>query len=147
MLRKRLKELLAFVQETDLQEVRWEKKGTLISFQRASSEAPVALKGTPLPAAPVSVEPAKPAAPAVIRSTMVGTFYRSGSPDRPPFVLDGTIVKEGQPLGAIEAMKIMKDVLAPSACRIVKALVTNGHAVEYGQALFEIEPPPAGEGR
>lgn len=146
MLRKRLKELLAFVQGTDLQELRWEKKGTLISFQRAGSvEVPApAASVTPTPAA--GAAPAKAPEPIVIRSTMVGTFYRSESPDRPPLVLDGTIVKQGQAVGAIEAMKIMKDVLSPMGCKIVKALVTNGHAVEYGQPLFEVEPQTNGEG-
>jgi acetyl-CoA carboxylase biotin carboxyl carrier protein len=51
-------------------------------------------------------------------------------------------VNSGQPVAAIEAMKIMKDVVSPSACKIVKALVANGHPVEYGQPLFEIEPSP-----
>ena len=73
---------------------------------------------------------------------MVGTFFRSDSPNRPPLVVEGTIVTAGQPVAAIEAMKIMKDVLSPNPCRIVKALVANGHPVEYGQALFEIEPQP-----
>ncbi len=74
-----------------------------------------------------------------IKSTMVGTFFRSDSPDRPPFVVEGTIVNSGQPVAAIEAMKIMKDVLSPLSCKIVKALVANGHPVEYGQPLFEVE--------
>ena len=70
---------------------------------------------------------------------MVGTFYRADSPNRPPLVVEGTLVNAGQPVASIEAMKIMKDVVAPQNCRIVKALVANGHAVEYGQPLFEIE--------
>ena len=78
----------------------------------------------------------------VIKSTMVGTFYRADAPTRPPMVVEGTVVTSGQPVGAIEAMKIMKDVVAPSACRIVKALVANGHPVEYGQPLFEVESQP-----
>ncbi len=54
-------------------------------------------------------------------------------------VVEGTIVDGGQPVGAIEAMKIMKDVLSPTPCKIIKALVANGHPVEYGQPLFEVE--------
>lgn len=145
MLKNRLKELLAFVQETDLQEVFWEVKGNLVSFQRA----PEPIK-TPAPAPAQAVVANTPVAkpePSVIRSTMVGTFYRSEKPNRPPYVLDGTNVNQGQAVGAIEAMKIMKDVVAPRACRIVKALVENGHAVEYGQPLFEVEPVAAGEGQ
>src|SRR4051794_40032193 len=124
MLKKQLKDLLAFVQETDLQEVRWEKKGTLIAFQRAASEETAAKAAAAAAAAAPSFAPAdapKPE-PALIRSTMVGTFYRADTPDRPPFVVEGTAVTAGQPVGAIEAMKIMKDVLAPGPCKIIKAL-------------------------
>lgn len=138
MLKKRLKELLQFAQRTDLQEVVWERDGEQISFRRSPSGATAQafLAETPLGVQ----EPSKPAAPATIKSTMVGTFYRSDSPDRPPLVVEGTLVNAGQPVAAIEAMKIMKDVVAQTPCRIVKALVANGHAVEYGQPLFEVEP-------
>jgi biotin carboxyl carrier protein len=141
MLKKRLEELLEFAESTDLQEVVWEKKGTLISFRRSlHAEKPV--KGTVMAAAAVSAEPPELPAPMVIKSTMVGTFFRSDSPNHPPMVVEGTVVSGGQSVAAIEAMKIMKDVVAPSSCKIVKALVANGHPVEYGQALFEIEPQP-----
>lgn len=138
---KRLKEILAFVQETDLTEVLWEKKGTLIRFERSSKPATASAPAVSLVPEVSSVPeaPAPPAAASVLRSTMVGTFYRSDSAERPPLVVEGTVVNAGQPVAAIEAMKIMKDVVAPQNCRIVKALVANGHAVEYGQPLFEIE--------
>jgi len=77
-----------------------------------------------------------------IKSTVVGTFFRSDSPNRPPLVVEGTVVASGQTVAAIEAMKIMKDVVATVPCKIVKALVANGHPVEYGQPLFEVEPVP-----
>ncbi|HVO32975.1 MAG TPA: biotin/lipoyl-containing protein, partial [Elusimicrobiota bacterium] len=110
-----------------------------ISFRRAASEARPGAAAVNAP----SPEPAPTPEPLHIRSTMVGAFYRSDSPTRPPFVVEGTVVSAGQPVAAIEAMKIMKDVVAPKACKIVKALVANGHSVEYGQALFEIEAEPA----
>ena len=71
---------------------------------------------------------------------MVGTFFRSDSPNRPPLVVEGTVVTAGQPVAAIEAMKIMKDVVSPLPCKIMKALVANGQPVEYGQPLFEVSP-------
>lgn len=146
MLNKRLEELLEFAESTDLQEVVWEKKGTLISFQRcAQLEKPAKTTAAAVPAAVSASAPAAPvkaSEPLVIRSTMVGTFFRSDSPNHPPMVVEGTVVAGGQSVAAIEAMKIMKDVVAPSTCKIVKALVANGHPVEYGQALFEIEPQP-----
>ena len=143
MLKKRLQDLLEFAEKTDLQEVVWEKKGQVVSFRRTPQpEKPAkAADGTALTnGAATSTTPAKPPEPSVIKSTMVGTFYRSDSPNRPPMVVEGTVVDGGQPVGAIEAMKIMKDVVSPSSCKIVKALVANGHPVEYGQPLFEVEP-------
>jgi acetyl-CoA carboxylase biotin carboxyl carrier protein len=148
MWRKKLMELIEFAKESDLHEVVWEKKNLLIRFER--SPAPERRKpSAAAPSAVPAVTGAAPEAPVehparseVIRSTMVGTFYRSDSADRPPMVVEGTIVNAGQPVAAIEAMKIMKDVTAGASCRIVKALVANGHPVEYGQPLFEIEPAP-----
>ncbi len=138
MFKKQLKELLAFAQATDLQEVLWEKKGAMISFTRAPRG--VAAVEARHPAAERSgAGPSRPVEPLLIRSTMVGTFYRSDSSDRPPFVVEGTVVAADQPVAAIEAMKIKKDVLAHVPCRIVKALVANGHPVEYGQPLFQVE--------
>jgi biotin carboxyl carrier protein len=143
MLKKRLEELLEFAESTDLQEVVWEKKGALISFRRSvHSEKPHPSVGLPAGRQAPPEEAPKPPQPLTIKSTMVGTFFRSDSPNRPPMVVEGTVVTGGQPVAAIEAMKIMKDVVAPAACKIVKALVANGHPVEYGQPLFEIEPEP-----
>jgi len=154
MPKKRLEEILEFVRSTDLQEVVWEKKGVHISFRRSAISAAPAKStdarasqnpsnGQPRSASngrPAQSSTGKPPEPMTIKSTMVGTFFRSDSPNRPPLVVEGTQVASGQPVAAIEAMKIMKDVIAPRACRIVKALVANGHPVEYGQPLFEVEP-------
>ena len=71
---------------------------------------------------------------------MVGTFYRAAAPDAPPFVNEGDVIKEGQALGIIEAMKLMNEIEARVAGRIVKVLVENGQPVEYGQPLFLVEP-------
>jgi acetyl-CoA carboxylase biotin carboxyl carrier protein len=139
MVDKRLQELLEFVESTDLQAVTWEKKGLAINFRRTlAPPAPVAAASAT--SSSDSDIPVAPPEPLTIKSTMVGTFFRSDSPNRPPLVVEGTAVTAGQPVAAIEAMKIMKDVLAPNGCRIVKALVANGHPVEYGQPLFEVEP-------
>jgi acetyl-CoA carboxylase biotin carboxyl carrier protein len=72
---------------------------------------------------------------------MVGTFYRASSPTAEPYVSEGDLVKEGQILCIIEAMKLMNEIEAKVAGRIVKILVENAQSVEYGQALFLIEPP------
>ena len=77
-----------------------------------------------------------------IEAPMVGTFYRASGPDAPPFVNEGDIIKEGQVLCIIEAMKLMNEIEAKVAGRIAKVLVENAQPVEYGQTLFLVEPRP-----
>lgn len=74
-----------------------------------------------------------------INSPMVGTFYKSSSPDADPFVNVGDSVQKGDVLCIIEAMKLMNEIEAEDNCKIVKVLVNDGEMVEYGQPLFEIE--------
>jgi acetyl-CoA carboxylase biotin carboxyl carrier protein len=102
--------------------------------------------------APSVVEPERPAAeqasvpaPATVNqvkvtSPIVGTFYRSSSPEKPSYVEVGDTVKKGQVLCIIEAMKLMNEIESEVAGKVVQALVENGQPVEYGQALFMIEP-------
>ena len=75
----------------------------------------------------------------VVKSPMVGTFYRSASPGSKPFLEIGSVVKEGDPVCIVEAMKIMNEIEADMAGTVSKILVENGQAVEYGQPLFIIE--------
>jgi acetyl-CoA carboxylase biotin carboxyl carrier protein len=75
-----------------------------------------------------------------VEAPMVGTFYRAASPTGEPYVREGDVVKEGQILCIIEAMKLMNEIEAKAAGRIVKILAENAQAVEYGQPLFLIEP-------
>ncbi|HNK19630.1 MAG TPA: acetyl-CoA carboxylase biotin carboxyl carrier protein, partial [Piscinibacter sp.] len=90
--------------------------------------------------APAATAPA-PAAETghVVKSPMVGTFYRSSSPGGKPFVEVGSEVKEGEPVCIIEAMKIMNEIEADKAGKITKILCENGQAVEFGQPLFVVE--------
>jgi acetyl-CoA carboxylase biotin carboxyl carrier protein len=71
---------------------------------------------------------------------MVGTFYRASAPTAEPYVREGDVIKEGQIVCIIEAMKLMNEIEAKVAGRVAKILVDNGHAVEYGQPLLLIEP-------
>ena len=73
-------------------------------------------------------------------SPIVGTFYRSPSPDAPPFVDVGAMVRKGQVICIIEAMKLMNEIESEADGIIVRALVENGHPVEYGEPLFIIDP-------
>jgi acetyl-CoA carboxylase biotin carboxyl carrier protein len=75
----------------------------------------------------------------IVESPMVGTFYRSPSPDAVPFVEEGASVRKGQPVCIIEAMKMMNEIEAPAAGRVVRILVENSQPVEYGQALMVME--------
>ena len=98
----------------------------------------------PLAAAPVAAAPVAAAAPAaaeghVVKSPMVGTFYRASSPGAKPFVDVGSQVKEGETICIVEAMKILNEIEADKTGTIVRVLGENGQAVEYGQPLFVIE--------
>jgi acetyl-CoA carboxylase biotin carboxyl carrier protein len=94
-----------------------------------------------MPAATVSAAPiAVPVDTAhYVKSPMVGTFYRSASPGASPFVEVGSLVKEGETICIIEAMKILNEIEADKAGTVRKIICGNGEAVEYGQALFIIE--------
>ncbi|HOL36919.1 MAG TPA: acetyl-CoA carboxylase biotin carboxyl carrier protein, partial [Rubrivivax sp.] len=107
-----------------------------VSLPAAPGAGAAALAAASLPAA--SAEPAVPEGK-VIKSPMVGTFYRSATPGGTPFVDVGDEIKEGQPVCIIEAMKIMNEIEADVSGRVARVLVDNGQAVEFGQPLFAIE--------
>ncbi|WP_415838112.1 acetyl-CoA carboxylase biotin carboxyl carrier protein, partial [Polaromonas hydrogenivorans] len=90
---------------------------------------------------PVAVAEAVAVQPAghAVKSPMVGTFYRSSSPGSNPFVEIGSVVKEGDTVCIIEAMKILNEIEADKSGTVTKILSENGQAVEYGQPLFMIE--------
>jgi acetyl-CoA carboxylase biotin carboxyl carrier protein len=92
-------------------------------------------------AAPAAAPVAEVAAPTghVVKSPMVGTFYRSASPGSKPFAEVGAPIKEGDPICIVEAMKIMNEIEADMSGTVSKILVENGQAVEYGQPLFIVE--------
>jgi acetyl-CoA carboxylase biotin carboxyl carrier protein len=77
-----------------------------------------------------------------ITSPIVGTFYRSPSPDADPYVEEGDVVKKGQVLCIVEAMKLMNEIESETDGRIVKILAESTKPVEYGHALFLIDPNP-----
>ncbi len=89
-------------------------------------------------AAPVAEAPSAPTGH-VVKSPMVGTFYRSASPGSEAFAQVGAVVKEGQPVCIIEAMKIMNEIEADASGTVREILCENGQAVEFGQPLFVIE--------
>ncbi|WNG34534.1 acetyl-CoA carboxylase biotin carboxyl carrier protein [Archangium violaceum] len=119
------------------------------------SPAPVVAAAPMVAAAPSLAAPAPVSVPApasasaaaaaekpghLVTSPFVGTFYRTPAPDQPAFVDVGSVVKKGQVLCIIEAMKLMNEIEADVAGRVAEILVENGQPVEFGQALFRIEP-------
>jgi acetyl-CoA carboxylase biotin carboxyl carrier protein len=149
---RKLKKLIDLVQESDIAELEvteGEEKVRIAKHLNApmSGQMPTYMVAPPMPApaaaAPAAAVAAEPAAPAVpeghvVKSPMVGTFYRSNAPGAPAFADIGTQVKKGQPLCIIEAMKLMNEIEA-DADGVVKAiLVNNGDPVEFGEPLFII---------
>jgi acetyl-CoA carboxylase biotin carboxyl carrier protein len=99
--------------------------------------APAAVPTTPTPAAAAEAAPA--ATGHTVKSPMVGTFYGAANPGAKPFVSVGSVVKEGEPICIIEAMKIMNEIEADKSGTVTKILCENGQPVEFGQPLFIIE--------
>ena len=111
---------------------------TRIRLTRTPPGVPAAVTASSPP--PAHVADALSFAGITIEAPMVGTFYRASSPTADPYVREGDLVKEGQILCIIEAMKLMNEIETRAGGRIAKILVDNGQAVEYGQPLFLIEP-------
>ncbi|QLQ36186.1 acetyl-CoA carboxylase biotin carboxyl carrier protein [Micromonospora robiginosa] len=92
------------------------------------------------PAAPAGPETAAASDRPAVRSPVVGTFYRSPEPGAAPFVAVGDLVRPGQVIGIVEAMKLMNEVTAGQAGRVVEVLVDDGKPVEYDQPLIALDP-------
>ena len=109
----------------------------------AVAVAPVAAvasaSAAPAAAAPAEAAPAAETAGHVVKSPMVGTFYRAASPGAKPFIELGSVVKEGDTICIIEAMKILNEIEADKSGTVVQILAENGQAVEYGHPLVVIE--------
>ncbi|MBG8553726.1 acetyl-CoA carboxylase biotin carboxyl carrier protein [Hymenobacter guriensis] len=159
---KELQDLIDFIAKSGLNKVNIETEEFKISVQRepstkvvssgvavAAAPAPMAAAPAPVAAPTPAAAPSTPAAPAAeaaggnyvpLKSPMIGTFYRSSSPDAPLFVQVGDLVEKGQVICIIEAMKLFNEIEAEQSGRIVKAMVENASPVEYDQPLFLIEP-------
>lgn len=160
---KEIQSLIKFVSESGVDEVDLEKKDFKLSIKKVPptvQEAPQVIHTT-VPAAPVApAAPAQPAAPTApapaaenkeaaapaasnlveVKSPMIGTFYRSSSPDKPAFVNVGDSISVGDTICIVEAMKLFNEIEAEVSGKIVKVLVDNAQPVEYDQPLFLVEP-------
>ncbi|MEY5099673.1 MAG: hypothetical protein RJA36_2392 [Pseudomonadota bacterium] len=151
---RKLKTLIDLVSESNVSELEiTEAEGKVRIVKSAPAgvvsmvaAAPAAVVAAPaaapvIAAAPAPAVAAEPAAVKghVVKSPMVGTFYRSASPGAKAFVEVGSQIKEGEAICIVEAMKIMNEIEADKSGTVTQILVENGHAVEYGQPLFVIE--------
>ena len=136
---RKIKKLIELVEESGIAELEITEGEDSVRISRhGSAVAPVAYAP-----APVAAPSAAAAAPAlsghVVRSPMVGTFYRSASPDAGPFIEEGQQVKAGDPLCIVEAMKMMNQIQSDKTGVVKSILVSNGDTVEFDQPLFIIE--------
>jgi len=145
---RKLKTLIDLVSESNISELEITEADGKVRIVKSDGAVLVPMAAAPVaappPAAPLAAAPAVAAAPAaetghVVKSPMVGTFYRSSSPNAKPFGEVGQQIKEGEPICIIEAMKIMNEIESDKTGTITKILVENGQPVEFGQALFVVE--------
>ena len=143
-----IRELAKLLDETGLSEIEVEREGLRVRVARQSVTHVVAGGGAQVPAIPAVapapaaipldvVDPAKH--PGVVTSPMVGTAFRAPEPAAKPFVDIGSVVKAGDPLLIVEAMKTMNQIPAPRAGTVIQILFEDGHPVEYGEPLMIIE--------
>jgi acetyl-CoA carboxylase biotin carboxyl carrier protein len=150
---KNIKALVRMVTQTDITEFELESGGEKLVIRRGSEAVASSMPFAPMPAvgssvASVSVaQAAEPAVAAVaddgleeVTSPMVGTFYRSPSPESASYVEVGSVVEKGQTICIVEAMKLMNEIEAEFKCKVVKILKENAEPVEYGDPLFLVEP-------
>ena len=156
---KQIQELIKAINKSNISELSIEEgefKITIKQAQTVSETQFVAIQAPnpamqqvlPQAAAPVAI-PAAPSQPAAasdnsnlitIKSPMIGTFYRSPSPDKPSFVNVGDDIKQGQVLCIVEAMKLFNEIESEVSGKIVKVLIDDASPVEYDQPLFLVEP-------
>ncbi len=138
-----LKELIEFMNENNLCELEIEQEGKRIKLKKYSSETSFITPQLPSqPSVPGKDADTPPEESNLIeiKSPIVGTFYRAPSPGAKPYVDVGDEINPGDVVCIIEAMKLMNEIKSDVHGKIVKILVENGEAVEYGQPLFQVEP-------
>ena len=150
---KEIKELIDVISEKDIQEFELERAGTRVRIRRGVP-APSAPPGSPAASTPPAASQPAPSSPRqepvlaarpepaedlhVIKSPIVGTFYRSPGPGNEPFVAIGAQIEKGTVVAIIEAMKLMNEIESDVAGEIVKIMVDDGQPVEYGEQLFAV---------
>ena len=145
---RKVKKLIELIEQSDVEEIEINEGEESVRISRRSNQTPMAPQYFAAPPAPTAAAPApettsitpEPTPPAghSVRSPMVGTFYRAASPGSEPFVQIGSVVKAGDTLCIIEAMKLLNEIETDRAGTVIAILVENGEPVEYGEPLFVI---------
>ncbi len=142
-----IEEMLELMEARGLTELEIEQRGLRVRLKRGGTGPPVVTAvegGIVAPLAPALRSPATEEGRRIlVKSPMVGTFYRTPAPDAPPFIDVGQDVEVGQVLCIIEAMKLMNEIKSDVAGRVVEIPMENGSPVEFGQPLVIIDPSPA----
>ncbi len=148
---KEIKEILALMHENGLSEIEIEREGLKLKLKKSALEnqmsgqspAHYAVESLPAPRAvnpSLAVPAPTPSTHKEIKSPMVGTFYRSPSPEAAPFVEVGHVVEIGQVVCIVEAMKLMNEIKSEVRGKVIEVTVENAEPVEFGQTLFTVEP-------
>ena len=140
---KEVKQLYSFMQDNSLDTIEYDQNGLYLRLVKAKpAMVPVPVNvGTAAVAGPAAAAaaPAQEQYKEVIKSPLMGIFFRGSTPSAPPFVKEGATVKKGDVICLIEAMKVFNEVRADFNCVIQKVLVENGKPIKQGDALFAIE--------
>ncbi|MBF0341186.1 MAG: acetyl-CoA carboxylase biotin carboxyl carrier protein [Magnetococcales bacterium] len=154
---REIRQFIRFLSDTDVAEVEIKEEGRSLRITRATAQA------APVPPPPIIPRPSPVSFPAValpspasfmpttnaedgrettvaITAPMVGTFYKAASPESAPFVKLGDVVKKGQVVCIIEAMKLMNEIESEVSGRVVSIVKENATPVEYGEEMFLVEP-------
>ncbi len=150
---KEIQELIDYISNSGLAEVKIKTEEFELSIKKYAESAQVIHAAPPAPAAPApaATAPVHPQAPSAtpapapsnlleIKSPMIGTFYLTPNPDSPAFVSEGSSIKAGETVCIIEAMKLFNEIESEISGKIVKILVSNATPVEYDQPLFLVDP-------
>ncbi|MCA6072443.1 MAG: hypothetical protein LE178_02750 [Endomicrobium sp.] len=131
-----IKDFLKSIRDTDIEEIKYQSDGNSLYFKKADVEPVVSVVKEVVAK---KSEETKKSTLIAIKSSMVGTFSDNQNSDQSSLIKEGDRVVEGQKVGQIEAMKIIKDVHSKIKGKVIKVLVTNGQSVEYGQELFLVD--------
>lgn len=145
---KEIREIINLMNEHDLSEIELEREGTKVKIKKTQGEMMEAVRRQPpdysietqVVAKSGEEKPAGNSGRKEIKSPMVGTFYRSPSPEASSFVEIGQTVEVGQVVCIVEAMKLMNEIKSEVRGRVAEIHIENAQAVEFGQTLFSVEP-------